>query len=499
MARICPALQQLLNTKEISTLENLSSTPRRKPIKWTVNVGVDRRLVTITATIERMNRRIGAGLPLSTMAKRDGKHKSGMPVVWAEAIAAKAPKAPKVKAVKAPKPVKVKAPKPAAKVKVMKTKRGIKVASSTATAKDATDAANKAAGQTVAYATAAPAMTKPQVNLVVVLDVSISMSGPRRDAAAVQLTQMLDKCKAEFSDESTMSVITFDYSSSIRVQYAGKIQNYIYPQCYGGCTALNDAVAFGVKVASSSTLPSLVYVFTDGEENASTQNIATVKDLVITTLAKGNITLAGIGPKPEALVALGVPAGNTLNWTGNAAELTSKVAPAVTRGVVATATAIKEGKKSLAHFFLDIDAVSLQDAAKKCVDVTTTMERRNTVQGGLAVREYIEKHCKLYTYVDGAYFYKLVTKEKVLKDRRIVIAHRDDTTGKLYSGPAARTLLGLPVDADVEVEPGSLGKWTVFVQSASPTRKTVRDAEFLWDKTATGNVKATFEYKAKKA
>ncbi len=496
MARICPALQQLLNTKEISTLENLSSTPRRKPIKWTVNVGVDRRLVTITATIERMNRRIGAGLPLSTMAKRDGKHKSGMPVVWAEAIAAKAPKAPKVKAVKAPKPVKVKAPKPAAKVKVMKTKRGIKVASSTATAKDVADAANKAAGQTVAYATSS---TKPQVNLVVVLDVSISMRGPRRDAAAVQLTQMLDKVKTEFSDRSTMSVITFAYSSYTSIQYTGKIQNYSYPQCAGMGTALNDAVAFGVQVASLSTLPSLVYVFTDGEENASIQNITTVNSFVTTTLAKGNITLVGIGPKPAALIALGVPAGNTLDWSGNAAELTTKVAPAVTRGVVATAQAIKTGKKSLAHFFLDIDAVSLQDAAKKCVDVTATMERRNTVQGGLAVREYIEKHCKLYTYVDGAYFYKLVTKEKVLKDRRIVIAHRDDTTGKLYSGPAARTLLGLPVDADVEVEPGSLGKWTVFVQSASPTRKTVRDAEFLWDKTATGNVKATFEYKVKKA
>ena len=496
MARICPALQQLLNTKEISTLENLSSTPRRKPIKWTVNVGVDPRLVTITATIERMNRRIGAGLPLSTMAKRDGKHKSGMPVAVTAVKTAptKTPNAPKVKA---PKPVKAKAPKPAAKVKATKTKRGVKViASSTSTAKDVADAANKAAGQTVAYATSS---TKPQVNLVVVLDVSISMRGPRRDAAAIQLTQMLDKVKTELSDESTMSVITFAYSSYTSIQYTGKIQNYSYPQCAGMGTALNDAVAFGVQVASLSTLPSLVYVFTDGEENASIQNITTVNSFVTTTLAKGNITLVGIGPKPEALVALGVPAGNTLNWTGNAAELTSKVAPAVTRGVVATATAIKEGKKSLAHFFLDIDAVSLQDAAKKCVDVTTTMERRNTVQGGLAVREYIEKHCKLYTYVDGAYFYKLVTKEKVLKDRRIVIAHRDDTTGKLYSGPAARTLLGLPVDADVEVEPGSLGKWTVFVQSASPTRKTVRDAEFLWDKTATGNVKATFEYKAKKA
>jgi len=496
MARICPALQQLLNTKEVTTNENLSSTPRRKPIRWSVlvpstvvgGVTISR---DITATIERMNRRIGAGLPLATMAKRDGKHKSGMPVVVAKAAT---PKAAATKPAKAPKVKPVKAPKPA-KVKVTKTKRGVKVASSTAAATTVADAVNKAAGQTVAHAVAAA--SKPQVNLVVVLDVSGSMNGPRRDAAAVQLTQMLDKVKTEFSDDSTMSVITFEYSSYTRIQYTGKIQNYVYPQCYGGGTALNDAVAFGVKVASTSTLPSLVYVFTDGEENASTQTVGTVKDFVTKTLASGNITLVGIGPKPEALVALGVPAGNTLNWTGNAAELTSKVAPAVTRGVVATATAIKEGKKSLAHFFLDIDAVSLQDAAKKCVDVTTTMERRNTVQGGLAVREYIEKHCKLYTYVDGAYFYKLVTKEKVLKDRRLVIAHRDDTTGKLYSGPAARTLLGLPVDADVEVEPGSLGKWTVFVQSASPTRKTVRDAEFLWDRVATGNVKATWSYDKK--
>ena len=496
MARICPALQQLLNTKEVSTAENLASTPRRKPIKWSVVVGVDRRAVVITATIERMNRRVGAGLPLATMAKRDGKHKSGMPVVATATKAAPKPaKAPKVKAVKTPKAK-------LAKVKATKTKRGVKVVvSSTATATTVADAANKAAGQTVAHAvgTVATAASKPQINLVVVLDVSISMKGSRCDVAAIQLTQMLDKVKTEFSEDSTMTVITFEYSSNTRIQYTGKIQNYVYPQCNGGATALNDAVAFGVKVASTSTLPSLVYVFTDGEENSSTQSVSTVKDFVTKTLASGNITLVGIGPKPEALIALGVPAGNTLNWTGNAAELTSKVAPAVTRGVVATATALKQGKKALDHFFLDIDAVSLQDAAKKCVDVTATMERRNTVQGGLAIRDYIDKHCKLYTYVDGAYFYKLVTKEKVLKDRRIVIAHRDDTTGKLYSGPAARTLLGFPVDTDVEVEPGSLGKWTVFVQSASPTRKTVRDTEFLWDKTATGNVKATFEYKAKKA
>lgn len=209
--------------------------------------------------------------------------------------------------------------------------------------------------------------------------------------------------------------------------------------------------------------------------------------------------LVGPAAARNYLISFGIPETAILTWDGGATSLIDKVVPKVVAGIEATATALKEGKKKLAHFFLDIDAVSLQDAAKKCVDVTATMERRNTVQGGLAIREYIEKHCKLYTYVDGAYFYRLVTKEKLLKDRRIVIAHRDDTTGKLYSGPAARTLLGLPVEADVEVEPGSLGKWTVFVQSASPTRKTVRDAEFLWDKTATGNVKATFEYKVKKA
>lgn len=489
MARICPALQQLINTKEISTPENLSSTPRRKPIKWTVNIGVDRRLFTITATIERMNRRIGAGLPLSTMAKRDGKHKSGMPVAVTAVKTAptKTPNAPKVKA---PKPVKAKAPKPAAKVKTTKTKRGIKVASSTATAKDVADAANKAAGQTVAYATST---TKPQV--ILALDASGSMQGIE-DAAQAQYTAIVDAVRTKMP---TASVSALSFNSVVSEIKPVAVPQY--PYCTGS-TSLLDAV---VKLANSVTIdtPTLIYMITDGEESgsAASQHDRSVIEAIAKLTKANNVTLAFVGP-PAArsyLSRLGIPDTACMTWDGGAASLIAKVVPKVVAGIEATATALKEGKKSLAHFFLDIDAVSLQDAAKKCVDVTATMERRNTVQGGLAVREYIEKHCKLYTYVDGAYFYKLVTKEKVLKDRRIVIAHRDDTTGKLYSGPAARTLLGLPVDADVEVEPGSLGKWTVFVQSASPTRKTVRDAEFLWDKTATGNVKATFEYKAKKA
>ncbi|HMU41313.1 MAG TPA: hypothetical protein PKE31_20055 [Pseudomonadota bacterium] len=44
-----------------------------------------------------------------------------------------------------------------------------------------------------------------------------------------------------------------------------------------------------------------------------------------------------------------------------------------------------------------------------------------------------------------------------------------------------------------------LGKWAVFVQSAAPNWKTVKDCEFLWDKTATGNVKPTWDVTQKKS
>lgn len=487
MARICPALQQLLNTKEVSTTENLAATSRRKPIKWVVLIanwsdssGSSATSTIITATIERMNRRVGAGLPLATMALHDGKHASGLP---------KPVKASKAKTVKV---AKVKTPKPT-KIKVVKTKRAIKVVSPmTATTKEIVDVTNKVMGQTVAFATT----SKPKINLILVLDKSSSMDGARRISAATQLDAMMEKARQEFDVTSPLQVVEF--ADHARPVFTGQIKDFVnYPACYGN-TALNDGVGLGLNLIQFSSLPSIVYVFTDGEENSSLNNISSTRALVTAALAKGNITLVGIGPKPDYFKSVGFPEGNILNWTGNAADLTTAVAPAVTRGVEAVASAVKQGKTKIDHFFLDIDAVSLQDAAKKCVDVTSTMERRNVQQGGMAIREYVEKHCKLYTYVDGAYFYKLVTKEKLLKDRHIVISHRDDATGKLYSGPMARTLLGLPTDRDVEVEPGSLGKWSVFVQSASPTRKTVKDTEFLWDKTATGNVKPTWTIGAKK-
>ena len=471
MARICPALQQLLNTKEVSTTENLATTPRRKPIRWSVLMhapGGETEIVTITATIERMNRRVGAGLPLTTMAKHDGKHASGLPKP--SKVKAKPEKVAKVKALK---------------VKVPKPKKPI-AAPTTITIPISTQPAQ-------AQVQASP--SKPKINLVLVLDKSSSMEGARRIAAATQLDAMIAKVRQEFDPYSPLQ--TVEFAERAYPVFAGQITNIInYPSCYGN-TALNDGVIKGLELAQAASLPSIVYVFTDGEENRSSNGITSTRSFVTAALAKGNITLVGIGPSKDYFKSVGFPEGNILNWTGNASDLTAKVAPAVTRGVEAVATAVKQGKAKIDHFFLDVDGVKLDEVQKKCVDVTSTMERRNVQQGGMAIREYVEKHCKLYTYVDGAYFYKLVTKEKLLKDRRIVISHRDDTTSKLYSGPMARTLLGLPTDRDVEVEPGSLGKWSVFVQSASPTRKTVKDTEFLWDKTATGNVKPTFEYKAK--
>ena len=51
-------------------------------------------------------------------------------------------------------------------------------------------------------------------------------------------------------------------------------------------------------------------------------------------------------------------------------------------------------------------------------------------------------------------------------------------TGRVFSGPAARQLLGLPC-AEATVKPGENPAYTVFVQSTSVNRKLVPGTKLL--------------------
>ncbi|WP_437108463.1 VWA domain-containing protein [Streptomyces sp. enrichment culture] len=87
-----------------------------------------------------------------------------------------------------------------------------------------------------------------------------------------------------------------------------------------------------------------------------------------------------------------------------------------------------------------------------------------------------------HPYKTGCAFYELSKREKIQANKQIAVAEKDPATGrmtgKVFTGPAARQLLGLPA-AEVTVTPGSNEAYTVFVQSTSVNRKLVPGTKLL--------------------
>lgn len=81
-----------------------------------------------------------------------------------------------------------------------------------------------------------------------------------------------------------------------------------------------------------------------------------------------------------------------------------------------------------------------------------------------------------HTYRTGGAFYQLSKSEKIQPRKRIAVLEKK--TDKVYTGPEARALLGLP-DVEVRVKPHHNENFTIFVQSTSVNRKLVANTRLL--------------------
>jgi hypothetical protein len=79
----------------------------------------------------------------------------------------------------------------------------------------------------------------------------------------------------------------------------------------------------------------------------------------------------------------------------------------------------------------------------------------------------------------GRGFYEFTTPVEVQSYKEVILVC--DTSGAMYSGPAARALLGLPSDKTVKLKPGSLPGYTAFIQSTSVNRKLLAGTKFLYE------------------
>jgi hypothetical protein len=91
------------------------------------------------------------------------------------------------------------------------------------------------------------------------------------------------------------------------------------------------------------------------------------------------------------------------------------------------------------------------------------------------IRTFVENQSG-QVYVKGSAYYKLEKPETVQGYKEIAVRNRK--TGKVYSGPNARQVLGLP-SHDIRIAPGDHGDWDIFVQSTSVNRKLLQGTEVM--------------------
>ena len=104
--------------------------------------------------------------------------------------------------------------------------------------------------------------------------------------------------------------------------------------------------------AVASPVPTLIYLFTDGEENHSRNTVYAVSEAVSAAMATGRVSYGCVGPRAAALSfsGMGIPAGAIRTWDGQRADL-DVVTQQVSQGIQAYAEAIASGRTAIDDFF----------------------------------------------------------------------------------------------------------------------------------------------------
>ncbi|MFF7871207.1 vWA domain-containing protein [Streptomyces qaidamensis] len=334
-------------------------------------------------------------------------------------------------------------------------------------------------------------------HVALVLDASSSMSHLSRKVVEVADQQIayLARRSKELDQETRVTVYVF----------ADKVQCVIYDkdvlrmpslkQLYrtGGMTALLAAALKSQhELAQTAQLYGdhsfLTFVLTDGQENAShrcpdspardpRELVQAVARMIETQ--QDNWTLAVLVPdqmgKREAMQC-GFPKDNIAIWDATSTQGLEEAGQVIRQATENFMMGRTQGiRGSRAVFSTGAEAVN-QDTIKAAglTPVDPSEYRLIPVARNAAIREWVIE-CG-HTYRTGAAYYQLSKSEKIQAQKQIAVLEKK--TDRVYTGPEARSLLGLP-DAEARVKPDHNDHFTIFVQSTSVNRKLVPNTRLL--------------------
>lgn len=224
----------------------------------------------------------------------------------------------------------------------------------------------------------------------------------------------------------------------------------------------------------------LVMVTTDGEENSSKRwNARSIAERIRKLQATDRWTFVFRVPRgaKRTLVVAGIPDGNVIEWeqTSKSLEYATQAQVAATKSYFAARSA---GATKSTTFYANVAAIKPEDVKVNLVDLSKEFSNSTVPahQDGVDVKTFC-----LANFGDfkiGRAYYQLTKRETVQAGKSIAI--QDRLSGQIYTGNAARQLLGFPFGVEIKVAPGTQGQYDVFVQSTSYNRKLVKDTRVLY-------------------
>ena len=316
-----------------------------------------------------------------------------------------------------------------------------------------------------------------------------------RNAAANDYNLTIDGIKQSMLEEKQTAIATVvecghGHRAEVRtvekgrdIQHLPNISDYV---ANGSGTPLWDSVGEAISNIEnvfdkdSLDVAFLVMVITDGEENASRKwNATTIAQKITQLQATDRWTFVFRVPRgmSKTLTRVGIPAGNIMEW-----EQTEQ---SLVQSTVVTQNATREyfrnrtmGINASNSFYADLSSVSPQEIRSNLVDMSSKYWLAPVLpsQNGMAIKDFCQNQFKDYEL--GRAYYQLTKTEKVQQQKNIAI--REKTSGKVYSGPSARQLLGLPSYGEIRLKPGSFGNYEVYIQSTSVNRKLEGNTNILY-------------------
>ncbi|MEU8436624.1 vWA domain-containing protein [Streptomyces sp. NPDC029216] len=334
-------------------------------------------------------------------------------------------------------------------------------------------------------------------HVALVLDASSSMSHLRGKVVEVADQQIayLARRSQELDQETRVTVYVFADTVQCVIYDKDVLRMPSLKQLYrvGGMTALLAATLKSQReLAQTAQLYGdhsfLTFVLTDGQENAShrcpdapardpralTQAMATMIET-----QEDNWTLAVLVPdqmgRREAMQC-GFPRDNIAIWDATSTqgleeagqvirEATEKFMVGRTKGIRGSKAVFSTGAETVNKD--TIEAAGLTPANPSDYQLIP-------VARDVAIRDWVVESG--HTYRTGGAYYQLSKSEKIQARKQIAVLEKK--TDRVFTGPQARALLGLP-DAEVRVSPAHNDEFTIFVQSTSVNRKLVPNTRLL--------------------